>query len=111
MALALASCSNKSELEGTKWRGEVLETNVTALFSDESCTITTTGYVSGKAAGTYETSKSTFKMTVKTTSGDFDGQLEKGDVIRGTYNLDKGSMDITLFLYGREMEFTLKKVN
>ena len=111
VVLALASCSNKSELEGTKWKGEVLDTNVTATFTDESCTIAATGYVTGKAAGTYETSKSTVKITVKTTSGSFDGQLEKGDVIYGTYDLNKGYIDITLYLYGREMEFRLYKAN
>ena len=111
VALAFASCSNMSELEGTKWKGEVLETTVTATFSEKSCTIATSGYVIGNAAGTYETSKSNVIITVKTTSGSFDGQLEKGDVIRGTYNLNKGYMYISLFLYGKEMEFFLDKVN
>ena len=110
ISMVFAGCTNNSQLNGTTWKGDVLQTSVIATFSESTCSIALAGYVSGTAVGEYKATKSSLTITIKSTFGAFDGQLSKGDEIKGTYDLSAGDMYITLYLYGQEMAFKLKKV-
>ena len=113
VGLTFVSCE-KSEgldgddfLEGTRWSGRALETDVTVTFYDDECSIVLSGYVNGAGVGTYTANKTSLVVTITRLSGDNDNQLHVGDIITGTYTASK--MHIRVLLYGEYRDITLYK--
>ena len=86
-----------------------MKTNVEVTFTTDECYIQVSDYANGTAAGTYKTSNSDFFVTVTNMSGDFDGQLNKGDIIIGTFDLEAKTLVINLTLYGEKYPAQLTK--
>ena len=116
VALTIVSCRNdepgyqkNSALAGTTWKGSALQTKVVVSFTKEECTILLSGYVNGTGIASYEATQSTFTATIKNTQGSSDGQLNVGDVITGTYNIEDDTMDIDIVLYGEKSTIHLSQ--
>lgn len=107
LGLVMASCSKNtpsasSPLADTKWTGKAMKTNVEVSFTTDECYIQVSDYANGTAVGTYKTSNSDLFVTVTRTSGDFDDQLHKGDIVIGSFDLNAKTMLINLTLYGEK---------
>lgn len=107
VGLFMASCSQNnpsasSPLANTKWAGKAMQTNVEVSFTTDECYIQVSGYANGTAVGTYKTSNSDVFVTITRTSGDFDGQLNQGDIVIGSFDLNAKTMTINLTLYGEK---------
>lgn len=107
VGLFMASCSqnnpsSSSPLANTKWAGKAMLTNVEVSFTTDECYIQVSDYANGTAVGTYKTSNSDVFVTITRTSGDFDGQLNQGDIVIGSFDLNAKTMTINLTLYGEK---------
>ena len=116
ICLTFVSCNNNepnnsknSTLAGTIWKGSALQTKVTVSFTKEECTILLSGYVNGTGIASYEATKSTFTATIKNIQGSSDGQLNIGDVITGTFDIESDTMDINIILYGEKSTIHLSQ--
>ena len=117
ICMGLISCDKKkneesstTSLSNTKWEGTALKTNIKVPFTTEECYIQASGYATGVAVGTYKTNQSDLFITVTNTSGDFDGQLSKGDILIGTFDLKAKTMSIELTLYGQPQKVSLTMI-
>ena len=85
--------TSKSPLAGTIWRGALQAINIEIDYlEDNTCYIRLTGGVIATAQGTYKTTKSTVYMTITNLTGDFGGNLHKGDVLSATFDLQEETM-------------------
>ena len=112
VSLIMASCnlnnpSASSPLANTKWSGKALETELVATFTADECYIQASGYANGVAVGSYKTSNF---ITITTTSGDFDGQLNKGDILIAVYNKTAQTITLNITLYGQKTKVVLTKI-
>ena len=115
VSLILASCnlnnpSASSPLANTKWSGKALETELVATFTADECYIQASGYANGVAVGSYKTSNEDVFITITTTSGDFDGQLNKGDILIAVYNKTAQTITLDITLYGQKTKVVLTKI-
>lgn len=107
ISLVMASCSQNTPaasnpLANTKWTGKAMQTDVDVTFTTNESYIQVSGYANGTAVGTYKTSNSDVFVTITRTSGDFDGQLNQGDIVIGSFDLNAKTMTINLTLYGEK---------
>ena len=107
ISLVMASCSQNTPaasnpLANTKWTGKAMQTDVDVTFTTDESYIQVSGYANGTAVGTYKTSNSDVFVTITRTSGDFDGQLNQGDIVIGSFDLNAKTMTINLTLYGEK---------
>lgn len=107
VGLFMASCSQNnpsasSPLVNTKWAGKAMQTDVDVTFTTDESYIQVSGYANGTAVGSYKTSNSDVFVTITRTSGDFDGQLNQGDIVIGSFDLNAKTMTINLTLYGEK---------
>ena len=107
ISLVMASCSQNTPaasnpLANTKWTGKAMQTDVDVTFTTDENYIQVSGYANGTAVGTYKTSNSDVFVTITRTSGDFDGQLNQGDIVIGSFDLNAKTMTINLTLYGEK---------
>lgn len=114
-SLVMTSCSQNNPsasnpLANTKWSGKALETELVATFTADECYIQASGYAGGVAVGTYKTSGEDVFITITTTSGDFDGQLNAGDILVAVYNKTAQTITIDLTLYGQKTTVVLTKL-
>jgi len=108
VGLTLVGCEkSKDSLANTTWTGRSLQTRVIVSFTDKECNIAVHGYCEGNATASYVTDNSTVTVTVNSLSGDFDGQLAKGEKITATYDLKKGKMIASKEIYGRTVSLEL----
>lgn len=77
-------------------------TSVDVTFTANECYIQVSDYANGVAVGTYKISNSDLFVTITRASGDFDGQLNQGDIIIGSFDLKARTMTIDLSLYGKK---------
>lgn len=115
LGLTLASCekgggSSLNELDGTKWEGRALETDVSVSFVGDECYIILSGYANGSGVGSYKVSSPDVFITITRLNGSSDGQLHVGDVLNGTYNLSTKKMTVRIVLYGDTREIVLSRV-
>ena len=115
VSLIMASCtpnnpSVSNPLANTKWSGKALETELVATFTADECYIQASGYASGVAVGSYKTSNSDIFITITTTSGDFDGQLNKGDILIASLNTTAQTISLDITLYGQKTNVVLTKL-
>ena len=115
VSLIMASCtpntpSVSNPLANTKWSGKALETELVATFTADECYIQASGYANGVAVGTYKTSNSDIFITITTTSGDFDGQLNKGDILIANLNTTAQTISLDITLYGQKTNVVLTKL-
>ena len=115
VSLIMASCtpnnpSVSNPLANTKWSGKALETEIVATFTADECYIQASGYASGVAVGSYKTSNSDIFITITTTSGDFDGQLNKGDILIASLNTTAQTISLDITLYGQKTNVVLTKL-
>lgn len=111
-SLVMASCnssspSESSPLANTKWTGTAMLTSVDITFTADECYIQVSDYVNGVAVGTYKTSNTDLFVTITRTSGDFDGQLNEGDIVIGSFDLKAKTMVVNLSLYGEKYSVLL----
>ncbi len=99
--------TNTNDLDGTKWAGVALQTNVEFSFIDDECYLVLSGYANCTAVGTYKTSSPDVYVTLTKITGDSDGQLKVGDVISGKYDLSAKQMTVKIVLYGELREIQL----
>ena len=107
ISLVMASCSQNTPaasnpLANTKWTGKAMQTDVDVTFTTDESYIQVSGYANGTAVGSYKTSNSDVFVTITRTSGDFDGQLNQGDIVIGSFDLNAKTMTINLTLYGEK---------
>ncbi len=100
-----------NELDGTKWAGVALQTNVKFSFVDDECYIVMSGYVNCTAVASYKVSSPDVYVTILQLTGDTDGQLAVGDVIAGTFSLAAKQMVVNMVLYGEPREIILTQTN
>lgn len=115
VSLIMASCtpnnpSVSNPLANTKWSGKALETELVATFTADECYIQASGYANGVAVGSYKTSNSDIFITITTTSGDFDGQLNKGDILIASLNTTAQTISLDITLYGQKTNVVLTKL-
>ena len=107
ISLVMASCSQNTPaasnpLANTKWTGKAMQTDVDVTFTTDESYIQVSGYANGTAVGTYKTSNSDVFVTITRTSGDIDGQLNQGDIVIASFDLNAKTMTINLTLYGEK---------
>jgi len=116
LGLTFASCDKNNpvatnDLDGTKWTGKVLQTNIEASFIDDECYIIMSGYANGVIRGSYKVSSPNVFITVTNVTGDADGQVKVGDVLSGTYDIKAKTMTIRMQLYGSMQTVTFTQTD
>ena len=95
-------------LANTKWEGEVLQTDLSITFTSDECYIQASGYANGVAVGSYKTNQTDLFITITKTSGSFDAQLSKDDILIGSFDLDAKQMTVKMSLYGEMQTIVLR---